>query len=38
MVNELFVSIGMDKQEWVEDIKREECPLASWKEVEFKRY
>ena len=28
MVNELFVSLGLDKHEWVEDIKRGESSLA----------
>ena len=30
MVNELFVSLGLDKHEWLEDIKRGESSLASF--------
>ena len=30
MVDELFVSLALDKHEWVEDIKREESSLASF--------
>ena len=30
MVDELFVSLDLDKHEWVEDIKREESSLASF--------
>ena len=30
MVDELFVFLGLDKHEWVEDIKREESSLASF--------
>ena len=29
MVDELFVSLGLDKDEWMEDIKRGESSLAS---------
>ena len=28
MVDEIFVSLGLDKHEWVEDIKRGESSLA----------
>ena len=30
MVDELFVSLGLDKDEWMEDIKRGESSLASF--------
>ena len=30
MADELFVSLGLDKREWVEDIKRGESSLASF--------
>ena len=30
MVDELFVSLGLDKHEWVEYIKRGESSLASF--------
>ena len=30
MVDELFTSLGLDRQEWVEDIKRGESLLASF--------
>ena len=30
VVDELFVSLGLDKHEWVEDIKRGESSLASF--------
>ena len=30
VVDELFVSLGLDKHEWVENIKRGESSLASF--------
>ena len=30
MVDELFVSLRLDKHEWIEDIKRGESSLASF--------
>ena len=30
MVDELLVSLGLDKHEWMEDIKRGESSLASF--------
>ena len=30
MGNELFVSLGLNKHEWVEDIKRGESSLTSF--------
>ena len=30
MVDDLFVSLGLDKHEWLEDIKRGESSLASF--------
>ena len=29
VVDEIFVSLGLDKHEWLEDIKRGESSLAS---------
>ena len=35
MIDDLFVSFGLDKAEWLEDIERGESSLASYRVVGY---